>query len=59
MQAETGSSWMLSEEEKKQLMNELDDISGADKVINEKVVELTTQQNQIEEEINNIQDGII
>ena len=59
VQAETGSSWMLSEEEKKQLMNELDDISGADKVINEKVVELTTQQTQIEEEINNIQDGII
>ena len=59
VQAETGSNWMLSEEEKKQLMSELDEISGADKVINEKVVELSNQQSQIEEEINNIQDGII
>jgi seryl-tRNA synthetase len=59
VQAETGSSWILSEEEKRQLMTELDDIAGADKNINEKVVELTTQQNQIENEINDIQDGLI
>lgn len=59
VQAETGSSWILSEEEKRQLMTELDDIAGADKNINEKVVELTAQQNQIENEINDIQDGLI
>jgi prefoldin subunit 5 len=50
---------MLSEEEKKQLMNELDDLTGAEKVINQKVVELASQQNQIEEELNNLQDGIV
>ncbi len=59
VQAETGNSWMLSEEEKKQLMNELDDLSGSEKAINEKVVELSSQQTQLEEEINNLQDGII
>jgi hypothetical protein len=59
VQAETGNSWMLSEEEKKQLMGELDEIVGTEKTINEKVVELSTQQTQIESEINDIQDGLI
>ena len=59
VQAETGNSWMLSEEEKKQLMNELDDLSGAEKAINQKVVELSSQQTQLEEELNNLQDGIV
>jgi hypothetical protein len=59
VQAETGNSWMLSEEEKKQLMGELDEIAGTEKTINEKVVELSTQQTQIESEINDIQDGLI
>jgi hypothetical protein len=59
VQSETGNSWMLSEEEKKQLMGELDEIAGAEKDINTKVVELTSKQTDLESEINNIQDGII
>ena len=59
VQADTGQSWMLSEEEKKQLMTELDDIAGAEKDINQKVVDLSAKQSSIEEEINNLQDGII
>ena len=59
VQADTGNSWMLSEEEKKQLMSELDEIDGAEKSINEKVVELTNKQNNIESEINDIQDGLV
>lgn len=59
VQADTGQSWMLSEEEKKQLMTELDDIAGAEKDINQKVVDLSAKQTNIEEEINNLQDGII
>ena len=58
-QAETGNSWMLSEDEKRQFMGELDEIVGTEKTINEKVVEISTQQNQIEAEINDIQDGLI
>jgi seryl-tRNA synthetase len=59
VQSETGNSWMLSEEEKKQLMGELDEIAGAEKNINTKVVELSSKQTDLEAEINNIQDGII
>jgi hypothetical protein len=40
-------------------MGELDEIVGTEKTINEKVVELSTQQTQIESEINDIQDGLI
>jgi hypothetical protein len=57
--AETGNSWMLSEEEKRQLMSELDEISETEKNINSKVVELTSKQTDIEAELNNIQDGLI
>ena len=57
-QAETGNSWMLSEEEKRQLMGELDSIAGSEKALNEKVVELSNQQTQIESAINDIQDGL-
>jgi len=59
VQSETGNSWMLSEEEKRQLMGELDEIAGAEKEINTKVVELTSKQTDIESEINDIQDGLI
>jgi hypothetical protein len=59
VQAETGNSWMLSEEEKKQLMNELDSLTDADKSINEKVVDLSSKQTQLESELNDLQDGII
>lgn len=59
VQADTGQSWILSDEEKKQLMSELNEIAGTEKTINEKVVELSTQQTQIESEINDIQDGLL
>ena len=59
VQSDTGQSWILSEEEKKQLLGELDEIVGTDKTINQKVVELSNQQTQIESEINDIQDGLV
>jgi hypothetical protein len=58
VQAETGNSWMLSEEEKKQLMSDLESIDGSTSDINAKVVELTSKQNQLDAEIAEIQDGI-
>ena len=59
VQAESGQSWILSEDEKKQLMSELDEIAGTDKDINEKVVELSTKQTNIESDLNDIQDGLV
>jgi hypothetical protein len=62
VQSDTGNSWMLSEEEKKQLMGELDEITGASKEINVKVVELSSQQSQLDKmdnEINDIIDGLV
>jgi predicted nucleotide-binding protein (sugar kinase/HSP70/actin superfamily) len=58
VQAETGNSWMLSEEEKKQLLGELDEIVDSDEAINKKVVELTAHQEQLDSEVNDIIDGI-
>ena len=59
VQAETGNSWMLSDEEKRQLMGELDEIAGSTLEINAKVVDLTSKQNSIESELNDIQDGLV
>ena len=59
VQAETGNSWMLSDEEKRQLMGELDEIVGSNQEINAKVVDLTSKQNSIESELNDIQDGLV
>jgi predicted nucleotide-binding protein (sugar kinase/HSP70/actin superfamily) len=59
VQSDTGQSWILSDEEKKQLLGELDEIVGTEKTINKKVIELSNQQTQIESEINDIQDGLI
>ena len=59
VQSDTGQSWILSDEEKKQLLGELDEIVGTEKTINKKVVELSNQQTQIESEINDIQVGLI
>ena len=59
VQAETGNSWMLSEEEKKQLLGEIDEIAGSTQEINAKVVDLTSKQNSIESELNDIQDGLV
>jgi len=58
VQAETGNSWMLSDEEKKQLLGELDQITGTESNINQKVVEISAKQSQLESEIDNLQDGL-
>ena len=58
VQAETGQSWILSDEEKKQLMGELDELENSNKEVNEKVVELTSKQSQAESELNDIEDGL-
>jgi hypothetical protein len=58
VQAETGNSWMLSEEEKKQLLGELDQITGTESNINQKVIDLSAKQSQLESEIDNLQDGL-
>jgi hypothetical protein len=58
VQSDTGQSWILSEEEKKQLLGELDGLAQDEEVINKKVVELTSQQDQIESELNDIIDGL-
>jgi len=42
---------MLSEEEKKQLMSELDELATEESVINKKVVELTAKHDDIESEL--------
>ena len=59
IQSETGQSWMLSEEEKRQLIGELDEIAGAEKEINQKVVDLTSKTTEIESELNDLQDGLV
>ena len=59
VQSETGNSWMLTEEEKKQLIGELDEIAGANNEVNAKVVNLSSKQTQIESELNDIQDGLV
>mgnify|MGYP003351328194 CR=1 FL=1 len=48
VQAETGQSWILSEEEKKQLMGELDEIDNSNKEVNEKVVGSKVQMEDIQ-----------
>jgi hypothetical protein len=58
VQTDTGNSWILSEEEKKQLLGELDDLAQDEEVINKKVVDLASQQDQIEAELNDIIDGL-
>jgi septal ring factor EnvC (AmiA/AmiB activator) len=58
VQADTGQSWMLSEEEKQQLLDELDSIDSTNKELNKKVVELSNSQKDIESSIDNIEDGL-
>jgi hypothetical protein len=58
VQAETGNSWMLSEEEKKQLMGELDEISNSNQSVNSKVVELSSKQSQLDADLAELQDSL-
>jgi hypothetical protein len=58
VQAETGTSWMLSEEEKKQLIGELDEISNSNQSVNSKVVELSSKQSQLDADLAELQDSL-
>lgn len=58
VQTETGAPWMLSEEEKKQLMAELDSIENSDRDINRRVAEISANQNQIQSDVDTIVDGL-
>jgi hypothetical protein len=58
VQAETGQSWMLSDEEKKQLLEELDSLDVSHTEINQKVIELSATQNEVEQSIDNIEDEL-
>jgi len=58
VQADTGQSWLLSEEEKQQLLEELDSIESTNKEINKKVVDLASSQKAIEASIDNIEDEL-
>ena len=51
LQAETGSGWLLSEDEKQQLLSELDSISESTEEINKKVIELTANPRMLDTEI--------
>jgi hypothetical protein len=59
VQAETGQAWILSDEEKKQLMNDLDELDNSNKEVNAKVIELSTKQLDSESELNDLQDGLV
>lgn len=58
VQNETGSPWMLSEEEKKQLIAELDSIENSNQDINRRVAEISANQNQIQSDIDTIADDL-
>ena len=59
VQAETGQSWILSEEEKRQLIGELDAIDSTKTEINEKVIELAAKKTELDSELNDIEDGLV
>ena len=48
VQESTGAPWMLSEEEKQQLLSELNDIEGTSKEINARLVDLVANQKELE-----------
>ena len=58
VQSETGQSWMLSDEEKKQLLEELDSLDVSNNEINQKVIELSSTRNEVEQSIDNIEDEL-
>jgi hypothetical protein len=49
---------MLSEEEKKQLIGELDEISNSNQSVNSKVVELSSKQSQLDADLAELQDSL-
>jgi predicted nucleotide-binding protein (sugar kinase/HSP70/actin superfamily) len=54
VQSDTGTTWMLSEEEKKQLMSELDEITNSDTEINKKVVTLSSTKSGFDTDFSEI-----
>ena len=58
VQSETGQSWMLSDEEKRQLLEELDSLDVSNNEINQKVIELSATRNDVEQSIDNIEDEL-
>jgi len=58
VQSETGQSWILSDEEKKQLLEELDSLDISNSEINQKVIELSSTRNEVEQSIDNIEDEL-
>lgn len=48
VQSETGGNWVLTDEEKQQLLSELDSIEESDAEINAKVIDLAVNQKQID-----------
>jgi hypothetical protein len=57
VQSETGGNWMLTEEEKKQLISELDNLDSSKKEVNTKVADLASKQSQLESELDEIING--
>ena len=49
---------MLSDEEKKQLLEELDSLDVSNNEINQKVIELSATRNDVEQSIDNIEDEL-
>jgi hypothetical protein len=49
---------MLSDDEKRQLLEELDSLDVSHTEINQKVIELSTTQNDVEQSIDNIEDEL-
>jgi septal ring factor EnvC (AmiA/AmiB activator) len=58
VQSETGQSWILSDEEKRQLLEELDSLDVSNNEINQKVIELSSTRNEVEQSIDNIEDEL-
>ena len=58
VQSETGQSWILSDEEKRQLLEELDSLNVSNNEINQKVIELSSTRNEVEQSIDNIEDEL-
>ena len=54
VQSDTGTTWMLTEEEKRQLLSELDEITNSDVEINKKVVTLTNSNSNIDSDFSDV-----
>ena len=55
----TDNPYILTKDEREQLLGELDSIENSNKSINAKIVELTTTQSQLDSDIDDIKDGLV